>query len=185
VQALHDTIHEQPMGNWMDYADASSFVDNFIIQELSRNMDAYIRSAYFHKDKDGKLLAGPLWDYNLTFDVGGSFNNRALEGWQYAERGGTNDWFHLLAEDAAFMELVRTRYRALRQGLLSDAALAQRIDDLSAPLAEAAERDFARWPIDEVRMSFFSFPDASSWQGQLDAMRAWIPARLAWLDSVL
>jgi hypothetical protein len=185
VQSLHDSLHQEPLGSWADYADAPSFVDNFIVQEFSRNMDAYIRSAYFHKHRDGKLLAGPLWDYNLTFDVGGSFNNRALEGWQYAERGGSNDWFHLLAEDEAFMAQVRTRYRALRQGLLSDSAIDERIDDLSAPLAAAAERDFERWPIDEVRSSFFSFPDATSWQGQLDAMRTWIPARLAWMDSVL
>lgn len=185
VQSLHDALHEEPMGNWTDFADAASFVDNFIIQEFSRNMDAYIRSAYFHKHRDGKLLAGPLWDYNLTFDCGGSFNNRATEGWQYPERGGTNDWFPRLASNDAFMELVRMRYRALRQNLLSDEALDDRIDALSAPLAEAARRDFERWPIDEVRRSFFSFPEADTWEGQLDAIRSWMRARLAWLDTVL
>lgn len=185
VQTLHDSLHQNPLGNWADHADSASFVDNFIIQEFSRNMDAYIRSAYFHKDRGGKLVAGPLWDYNLTFDVGGSFDNRNVEGWQYQERGGTNDWFHVLAEDAAFMDLVSVRYRELRQGLLSDADVLARIDRLSAPLAGAATRDFERWPVDEVRDSFFSFPDATTWEGQLDALRGWMLARLEWLDSAL
>jgi hypothetical protein len=185
VQALHDSLHDSPLGNWTDYADTASFVDNFIIQEFSRNMDAYIRSAYFYKDRGGKIVAGPLWDYNLTFDVGGSFNNRAHEGFQYAERGGTNDWFHVLAQDAAFMDLVGVRYRSLRVGPLSDAEVAARIDRLSAPLTAAAERDFQRWPVDDVKDSFFSFPDETSWPGQLDALRAWMPARLSWLDSAL
>jgi hypothetical protein len=125
-----------------------------------------------------------LWDYNLTFDVGGSFNNRAIEGWQYEERGGTNDWFHVLATDPAFMDQVSTRYRSLRSGLLSDAEVLARVDRLSAPLAAAAERDFERWPVAEIE-SFFTFPNGSSWEAQLDAMREWMPARLAWLDSVL
>lgn len=184
VQTLHDSLHQNPLGAWTDHADAASFVDNFIIQEFSRNMDAYLRSAYFHKDRGGKITAGPLWDYNLTFDVGGSFNNRAIEGWQYEERGGTNDWFHVLATDAAFMDQVSARYRSLRSGLLSDAEVLARIDRLSAPLAAAAERDFERWPVAELE-SFFTFPNDSTWEGQLDAMRQWMPARLGWLDSVL
>jgi hypothetical protein len=53
VQTLHDSLHQEPLGAWTDHADQGSFVDNFIIQELSRNMDAYVRSAYFFKDRGG------------------------------------------------------------------------------------------------------------------------------------
>jgi hypothetical protein len=49
----------------------------------------------------------------------------------------------------------------------------------------SAPSRFARWPIDEVRGSFFSFPNDDSWSGQVEAMREWILARAAWLDGAL
>ncbi len=30
------------------------------------NADAYQYSTFFHKDRNGKLRAGPIWDHNLT-----------------------------------------------------------------------------------------------------------------------
>ncbi len=47
--------------------DVPSFVDFMLINELAANVDAYQFSTFFHKDKNGKLRAGPLWDLNLTF----------------------------------------------------------------------------------------------------------------------
>ena len=42
--------------------DIPSFVDFMIINELWANADAYQFSTYFHKDRNGKLRAGPIWD---------------------------------------------------------------------------------------------------------------------------
>ena len=52
------------------YIDVNSFMDLYIINELSRNIDGYRLSTYMYKDRDdngGKLSMGPLWDYNLAF----------------------------------------------------------------------------------------------------------------------
>ena len=114
-------------------------------------MDAYVRSQYFYKDRDAKISAGPLWDYDLTFDVGGFFDNRNIQGWQHqqsAVRNGVNNtWFQRLLTDPAFTAQVVARWKSLRQGLLSDAQVDARINMLTAGLANAAARNFARWPI--------------------------------------
>jgi hypothetical protein len=47
--------------------DIPSFIDFMVLAELSSNADAYQFSTYFHKDRNGKLRAGPIWDYNLTY----------------------------------------------------------------------------------------------------------------------
>ena len=47
--------------------DIPSFVDFIIMAELTSNPDSYMFSTFFHKDRRGKLRAGPVWDYNLTF----------------------------------------------------------------------------------------------------------------------
>ena len=55
-----------------------------IISELSANADAYQFSTYFHKDRNGKLRAGPIWDNNLTF-------GNDLFIWDF-DRSKTNTW---------------------------------------------------------------------------------------------
>ena len=44
------------------YIDLLSFVDNFLLVELSKNIDGYRLSTYYHKDRGGKIAAGPVWD---------------------------------------------------------------------------------------------------------------------------
>lgn len=49
--------------------DVKSFIDYLIIQELTYNVElAAPRSMYMHKDKGGKWVMGPLWDFDAGFD---------------------------------------------------------------------------------------------------------------------
>ncbi|MCK7529824.1 MAG: CotH kinase family protein [Marinilabiliales bacterium] len=48
------------------------------------NADAYTYSTYFHKDRNGKLRAGPIWDLDLTY-------GNDLFMW-YLDRSKTNVW---------------------------------------------------------------------------------------------
>ena len=47
--------------------DIPSFIDFMLLNELASNPDAYQFSSFFHKDRRGKLRAGPIWDFNLTY----------------------------------------------------------------------------------------------------------------------
>ncbi|HTF80716.1 MAG TPA: CotH kinase family protein, partial [Cytophagales bacterium] len=64
--------------------DIPSFVDFMIMNELSSNADGYHFSSYFHKERQGKLRAGPIWDFNLTF-------GNDLVRW-LMDRSKTNVW---------------------------------------------------------------------------------------------
>ena len=64
--------------------DIPSFIDFMIINELASNVDGYEFSTFFHKDRNGKLRAGPVWDFNLTF------GNDLFE-WGY-DRSHTDIW---------------------------------------------------------------------------------------------
>ena len=102
-----------------------------------------------------------------------------------SERPGASDWFPKLMTDPAFVAALTARWKVLRQGLLSEAAIEQRIQALTAPLQQAAARDLQRWPVAQVfsNAQQYSGPTASDWQGQVDAIREWIPKRLAWMDT--
>ena len=89
-----------------------------------------------------------------------------------------------LAEDAEFMALVSARWKELRKGILADAALLARVDAMAARLAQAAVRDFERWPVASID-SFFELPPDATWEGQLQVLRSWMTARAAWLDTAV
>jgi hypothetical protein len=191
IQQFHDGLHATPMADYSAVIDVPSFIDYLIISELTKNVDAYVRSCYYHKDRDGALKAGPLWDYN--FALGGVGAQQAAPegdetGFMYSGSRNVNNWYQRLTTDAAFMAQVRTRYDTLRQTLLSDAAVEERIAALIAPLTEAAVRDFARWPVGDVITSgdgFTGGPTVATWDGQVQVMRDFISQRLAWLDTNL
>ncbi|WP_394759142.1 CotH kinase family protein [Flavobacterium sp.] len=73
-----------PQDGYPSVIDVPSFIDFMLINELSSNADAYQFSTFFHKDRNGKLRAGPIWDMNLTFG-----NDMFLYG---ADRSKTNVW---------------------------------------------------------------------------------------------
>ncbi|GEM_PF-1549016 len=200
ADALFGDSFGDPSAGYAPYIDVGSFVDQVILNELGREMDAYIRSQHFYKDRDGKIFAGPIWDRDLTFGVGGSFENDQIEGWQYEQTarggGGTgfpgmamspgNDWFPRLMQDPGFVATLVARWKELRQGQLSDAALDARVDRLTAPLAAAAARNFAKWDIltDEmVPANMFHTSTEDTWEGQVASMRSWMHQRVAWLDT--
>ncbi len=190
IQTFHDLLHASnyadPTSGYASLIDVDSFVDQLIINELSREMDSYIRSAVFYKDRDSSIFAGPLWDYNLTFGVGGFFENDQTAGWQYEQerQDMNNDWFPRLVSDSAFRERIAARWQALRQGLLSDAEIDARINRLTIPLVNAANRNFERWPnLSDRNVVMFVTPTDPTWAGQVEFMRDWMLERAAWLDT--
>lgn len=215
--ALRSSNPSDESNGYPKYIETATFVDTVIINELTRSLDAYARSQHFYKDRDAKMNAGPLWDFDLIAGVGStaSFGNLSAEGWQYeanaSRLGGedtsttpTNpgfpgfpggggmpgmgpsvDWFPVLIADAAFKTKLAARWKELRGGLLSDAQIATRIDQLTDGLSGAAQRNFAKWPNLETKMiqNMFETPVAPTWEGHVTAMKDWLKARAAWLDT--
>jgi hypothetical protein len=190
IQAFHDVLHETPIGDYASYIDVPSFVDHTIINEITRDVDAYVRSSFFHKEREGLIKAGPLWDYNLSM---ASYDG-GTEGWHFESQltsRGNDDWFYKLGTDPAFMAQFATRWTELRQSFLSDAAIAQRIDELAAPIANAALRNQERWGADAEGGGMqgggfggFGGP-IGDWQEAIAELKAFLPARMAWIDSAV
>jgi hypothetical protein len=188
VSALHSAVPSDETSGYPAFLDVRSFATQVVIHELTRNLDAYTRSQYFFKDRDGKINVGPLWDYDLIAGVGFQNTGAPVEGWQYeaiASRfTNTADWFPRLIADPAFKSAVVARWKELRQAELSDARVTARIESLTAGLAAGAQRNFQKWNnLTTARIGMFDTPTAETWDGQVSAMRDWLLARMAWLDT--
>jgi CotH protein/cellulose binding protein with CBM2 domain/chitobiase/beta-hexosaminidase-like protein len=188
VQRFHDMLHSATFATqYQQWIDVGSFVDLIILNEFSRDMDAYVRSTYFYKDRGGPLVAGPLWDKDLTFGVGGYESNNQTAGFQYQSQNRqpqASDWFKILLGDPAFQSRLRARWQSLRTTVLSEAAVTTLVNDLTTPLTAGAARNFQKWPnLTTPMVGPFLTPTANTWQGQVQTMRTWMTQRATWLDS--
>lgn len=127
-------------GYW-NYIDIDSFVDYFLINELTLNADSGELSTYFYRDLGGKLAVGPLWDYN------NAFNNYMAD--DYSNYNGfimmRSPLFFMLLKDERFVERTIDRYKELRKGALSDETLISTIDSAAAYLEPARNRNYLVW----------------------------------------
>ena len=65
--SLASNNFKDPINGFRKYIDEDSFIDFFILNELSNNVDGYRLSTYLQKDRNEKLVIGPIWDFNLSF----------------------------------------------------------------------------------------------------------------------
>lgn len=82
--SLNSSTYNDPVNGYAKYIDVESFIDFFIINEVSKNVDGYRLSTYLFKQKDsdgGKLHMGPMWDFNLGFGNANYCTQGNPEGW--------------------------------------------------------------------------------------------------------
>ena len=118
--------------------DVDSFVDYFIINELSSNADAGNYSTYIYKGTDN-LYRMCVWDFN------NACNNYFEEELPYTGFFLNNRlWFEMLIKDEDFTERIIQRYHSLRKGLLSEESLYRYIDETmhDGEVWNSRQRDF-------------------------------------------
>jgi len=122
-----------------NFIDINSFVNYFIINEFVMNNDLFANSTFFHKDVRGRLVAGPVWDFNNVLD--NFFTPFPYDEFMLVGRG----WFDRLMMSPYFTERVINRWHELRRDLLSEDRLLQYMDEVEQWLGSAIDRNFEVW----------------------------------------
>ncbi|WP_433764543.1 CotH kinase family protein [Flavobacterium ginsenosidimutans] len=142
--------------------DIPSFVDFMILSELASNVDSYQYSTFFHKDRGGKLRAGPIWDFNLTYGndlfVWG-FDRSKADIWQFSngDNEGARFWLDLF-NDTTYKCYLSKRWNELTQPgqPLNYNSLSTYIDQTLAYISEAKTKENEKWgtiPNDALEIS--------------------------------
>ena len=132
--------------------DIPSFIDYMIINEFASNPDAYQYSTYFHKDRNGKLRAGPVWDLDLSFgnDLFQWYLDRSKTYLWYFEdyyyNNGSRFWRDLFYNSQYKCYLSKRWNELIQPGQpLNQAALVALIDSTVSEISEAVTREYQRW----------------------------------------
>lgn len=190
--ALNGPNFSDPVLGYRPYIDVQSFMDFLIMQELGRTVDGYRSSSFLHKQVNrygGKLSAGPMWDFNLSFGNADYCDAFLTSGWQYnfgqVCTGYVPEvpfWWGKLMTDTRFRNEIGCRWDDLRTGPLNTDSVHNWIDSVAAVLNESQARNFQRWPIlgQYVNWNYFV---GNTYQEEIDYMKQWIADRLTWLDA--
>tara|TARA_B100000809_G_scaffold251920_1_gene285997 strand:- start:15719 stop:18316 length:2598 start_codon:yes stop_codon:yes gene_type:complete len=158
--------------------DVTSFIDYMLVAEISSNADAYALSTYYHKDKGGKLRAGPIWDYNLTYgnDIfEWNFDRSKTDVWQFDYGNtGAGFWKDLFGEPTFQCYLSRRFDKATKTGEpLSYNYISSLIDATTAIISEAVVRENEKWnTIDDF-------------SGEVTNIKSWLAQRIIWMKNNL
>jgi len=190
--ALYGDDFRDPVSGYRRYMDVSTFIDYFIISEVSRNVDGYKKSRYLYKDRDsrdGLLHSGPPWDFDWAWKNIGEciFGARDGSGWSYQTNECNPDnkdpaWYYRLLQDAYFTERLIGRYFELRSDVLDTARIWNYMDSVRTCVADAQKRHFALWPIDRDYKAPEVDPPVKSYDEELAKLKKWIRLRIRWLD---
>lgn len=180
-----------PINGFRKFIDVQSFIDFMLVNELSKNVDGYRISTFLHKQRfseGGKLVAGPLWDFNLGWGNANYCYGGDTTGWEidfnnYCAGGLDNPfWWKRMLEDSAYADEVNCRWFSLRNGVLSNEYLLNYIDSLAAFLEIPASRNYNKWPI----LGTYVWPNnfiGQTYQEEIDYMKSWVVGRLTWMDN--
>jgi len=193
--ALAGSEFTDPATGYQAFADLSSFVDMFLINEFSHNVDGYRLSSYLYKHKDsdgGKLHAGPAWDYDLAWGNADYCHGSYSSGWVYEfgnvcpeDNNQVPFWWSRLQEDTTFVNAVLCRWNELRDNVLSPSYVAAYCDSVAALLDEAQQRNFTVWPILGQYVWPNPEPIPTTYAGEVLELKNYMTARWAWMDNNL
>jgi hypothetical protein len=159
--------------------DIPSFVDFMISTELGSNADGYQFSTYFHKDKVGKLRAGPVWDFNLTYGndlFQWGFDRSKYDVWQFSDGGneGAKFWTDLFNSPTFRCYFTKRWNQLIQPGQpLKHNNLVDYIDATVAQISEAVLRENLRWA---------TIPDHAL---EIENMKLFLYNRINWINNQL
>ena len=138
AEALYGVNFKDPEKGWRAYIDEDSFIDYWIVFEVMGNHElGNPGSVYMHKDRSGKLVAGPCWD----FDWGILSYNTSLQA-RTGLINGSAIWYGRLRQDPAFEAKLKARFEELLPQLET---IPDYMDECEALLTASAKLNFEMW----------------------------------------
>ena len=183
---------KDPNDGFRKYIDEDSFIDFFILNELSNNVDGYRLSTYLQKDRNEKLVIGPVWDFNLSFGNADYCGGERYDVWcfKFNERclgdyWNVPFWWNRLVEDEKFVIKLKERWNQLRTNVLSDNNLMTLIEEQYSFLnneTDIINKNFNTWKI----FGIYIWPNSfigNNYYEEIDFLKNWIKERTKWLDE--
>lgn len=204
-KALDSSSFGDPILGYQAWIDVPVFIDCQWWLEIAKQVDGYVFSTYYHKDRGGKIRTGPLWDFNIALGNANYGTGDTPTGWLYNNSpsdplaGGL--WYPRLHQDPEYRLKHWDRYWEIRNSVWSTAAIMARIDatvnllldgssaaisnntpvSVQNPVARQYRKyqilAAGQWPNPD------GFAQRKTFQSEISYMKTWLSNRLSWIDD--
>ena len=174
-------IHPETGKKWSDYLDTDSFVKKYLLEEVTKNYDGGVTSAFYYvPEGEEKLYAGPAWDYDVIF------GNNTLDEMSSSPEGVTELADHMYGPElyselmeqeefrTAVFDCFKTVYLPLLETLLEDG-----IDRYAAQTATSMKMNHVRWQDMDNRYQYYE-----SYEDNLRYLKFFVEKRMEFLKEV-
>lgn len=174
--ALYSPNFTDTTEGYNKYLDVNSFVDWYLVNEITKNNDAvFYSSCYMNLKPGGKLKMGPIWDFDIALGNVNYNNNQDYTGFWVKNAM----WISRLFDDPAFVAKVKARWPYFK---------AKENDILAFINKNAAD---LKWSVVENNNKYntlynYTFPNYAIWgsyNNEVLYMKTWLHNRIAWLDQ--
>ena len=167
-------------GKWEEAIDKDSFIDWLLVHELCMNREPNHPKSCFFYIRDGKLHAGPVWDFDW-----GTFPPPGNRMGTFLNTGAL--YFPQLLTYPAFRQSVKLRWKALKPQFQS---LESFIDRQAAWISESEQVNHNMWPcypnpLSEDGSGMINYDENLSFQEAVDGLKKSLKARIQGLDNLI
>lgn len=187
-EVLYSDNFTDPVEGYRKYIDVPSFINYYIVQELSKNVDGNLRgSCYMAIRRNGKIELPLVWDADIAFGNADHITweqgatSREWDGWFIKTQ---SPWFDRLFEDPQFVEELKGRWNELKPELNTLPDFIKHHKDM---LNEPQERNFspkpygAGWSI--IKPEWNTSIIRGSYDNEVNYLVFFVTKRLQWLDT--
>lgn len=179
-KALYSYDYDSEDHGYPSMIDTQSFIDYFLINELTCNYDAGWLSTYMYKDTSGRFRMC-LWDMNSACD---NYEQTHTEPMTFHMQHCL--WYVMMMKDEDFVNAMIDRYWQLRETYFSEEYLYEYIDSTIAYLGESVDRNYEIWGHSFGQRYDKLIPterNPRSFEESIQQMKDFLSNRLEWLDE--
>lgn len=117
IQDFEDALYADDGYNaegisYLEYIDLESFATRYLVDEISKNVDAGFSSYFFYKPRDeNRLYAGPVWDYDTALGNNRDWGDTSIMQNPQGMYANASNWSKQLWEKTEFREATREIYQ--------------------------------------------------------------------------
>lgn len=164
--------------------DLDSFAAYYLLNEYAKTADFGYSSVFFFY-KNGKLYAGPPWDYDLALgNLNGNLNSSSAKAASVSDgimQSNKNLYRYLCGKDW-FLTKIRRVYHRNFDYIESISKEGGLLDDLREQYADVFSHNFEKWRVNRWWLNYQKVP-LNTYEENFDFLKSWCSERCAWLNE--
>jgi hypothetical protein len=167
-----------------DLIDIDNWVDYFLLQEITKNVDVGWGSVYLVKQTGEPLRHMPLWDFDISLGLGNYFDSGPQGHWGWADFN-KNDFFTWMMQYPTIKSLFKTRLADFQSRVLPE--VIGYLETNASTFAQLFENNQTLWPLNVCEGGFCpivsELMNNTVYQDHLDFLSSFLTTRTAWMKQ--